>query len=80
MTRQERRRLERTKPSELKAAAFMAASIVLLHESYGWGAKVRLPKFADQLLDICLIRSPEELINQYEDLTGNEIRFDERGK
>ncbi len=80
MTRQERRRLERTKPSELKAAAFMAASIVLLHESYGWGTKTRLPKFADQLLEVLSDRPPEDLITEYERLTGNEIRFDEREK
>lgn len=76
MTRQERRRLERTKPSELKAAAFMAASIVLLHESYGWGAKARLPKFADQLLEVLSDRPPEDLITEYERLTGNQIRFE----
>ena len=73
MTRQERRRLERTKPSELKAASFMAASIVVLHEKYGWGTKTRLPKFADQLLEVLSDRPPEDLINQYERLTGNKI-------
>lgn len=76
MTRQERRRLERTKPSELKAAAFMAASIVVLHEKYGWGTKTRLPKFADQLLEVLSDRPPEDLITEYERLTGNEIRFE----
>ena len=75
MTRQERRRLERTKPSELKAASFMAASIVVLHEKYGWGTKTRLPKFADQLLEVLSDRPPEDLINQYERLTGNKIRI-----
>lgn len=76
MTRQERRRLERTKPSELKAAAFMAASIVVLHEKYGWGTKTRLPKFADQLLEVLSDRPPEDLITEYERLTGNQIRFE----
>ena len=73
MTRQERRRLVRQKPHELKAASFMAASIVVLHEKYGWGTKTRLPKFADQLLEVLSDRPPEDLINQYERLTGNKI-------
>ena len=75
MTRQERRRLVRQKPHELKAASFMAASIVVLHEKYGWGTKTRLPKFADQLLEVLSDRPPEDLINQYERLTGNKIRI-----
>lgn len=76
MTRQERRRLVRQKPHELKAASFMAASIVVLHEKYGWGTKTRLPKFADQLLEVLSDRPPEDLITEYERLTGNQIRFE----
>ncbi len=80
MTRQERRRLVRHKPHELKAASFMAASIVVKHEKYGWGTKTRLPKFADQLLEVLSDSRPEVLISEYEILSGNEIRFDEREK
>lgn len=79
MNRKRKRAINRRPLDKSFIPILLALSSHVLHESYGWGSKKRLPEFTDKLIDA--LKDLEEgrlevatLIEELETLTGVKIQ------